>query len=196
MRGSVDGVDRWLWYWRRNLFAWEQVLLLELQEVVPLVVRSEEEDSWFWRPGDNGLFSVNSAYMLLGRIFGSGVGFSGNELKVLNNIWRCPAPSKAIAFSWKLLRNRIPTKVNFAAHGVLGAGAALDCAHCAGSVEEASHLFMFCNFAYGVWLRVFRWLGIVFVMPRNLFSFFDSFVGAARNKKVAYNDLVDLAVSE
>jgi uncharacterized membrane protein len=52
-------------------------------------------------------------------------------------------------------------------------------------VEEASHLFMFCNFAYGVWLRVFRWLGVVFVMPQNLFSFFDSFVGAARNKKVA-----------
>jgi hypothetical protein len=185
MRGSVDGMDRWLWQWRRNLFAWEHELLLELQEVVPMVVRSVEVDSWFWRPGVSGMFTVKSAYTLLGTIFGSLVDFGPNELKVLNNIWRSAAPSKVIAFSWKLLRNRIPTKVNLAVRGVLVAGGVLDCVHCVGSVEDARHLFMFCNFAYGVWSRIFRWLGVVLVMPQNLFSFFDCFVGAANNKKAA-----------
>jgi hypothetical protein len=185
MRGSVDGVDRWVWLWRRNLFTWEQELLLELQQAVPLVARSEEIDSWFWRPEGSGLFTAKSAYLLLARIFGSEAVFGRQELKVLNNIWRSPAPSKVIAFSWKLLRNRIPTKDNLAVRGVLGDGGGLDCVFCAGSVEEANHLFMFCSFAHGVWVRIFRWLGMVFVMPQNLFTFFDSFVGAAINKLAA-----------
>jgi hypothetical protein len=183
MRGPAVGIDRWCWQWRRNLFDWEQVLLRELQLFAPWVARSEVVDSWFWRPDENGMFSVKSTYSLLGRIFGVNGEFGPNDLKVLKYIWRNPAPSKVIAFSWKLLRNRIPSKVNLAARGILEAGGALDCAFCVGLAEDARHLFMLCNFASGVWSRIFRWLGVVFVMPQNLFTFFESFVAAAINKK-------------
>ncbi|KAK2387010.1 cytochrome P450 71D11 [Trifolium repens] len=56
----------------------------------------------------------------------------------------------------------------------------------AGGVEEgASHLFLSCDFAYGVWLNICRWLGFSTVMPCNLFVLFEYFVGFAPNKKVA-----------
>jgi hypothetical protein len=187
MRGSVDGEDRWMLQWRRYLFAWEYQLVLELLEAVPMVARSEENDRWFWSPEESGIFSVKLAYLLLGRVFVSELDFGPNDLRVLNNIWRSSAPSKVIAFSWKLLRNRIPRRVNLAVRGVQVAGGSLDCILCVGKAEEANHLFMFCDFACGVcvWSRIFRWLSVVFVMLPNLSNFFDCLVGAASSKKVA-----------
>jgi hypothetical protein len=61
----------------------------------------------------------------------------------------------------------------------------MDCILCVGKREDADHLFMFCEFASGVWSRIIRWLGFEFVMPQNPFSFFDCFVGAASSKKLA-----------
>jgi hypothetical protein len=51
-----------------------------------------------------------------------------------------------------------------------------------------------------VWYEIFKWLGVVVVMPPNLFLLFDCLSVAARNKKIrkgfsfdlAYGDLVYL----
>lgn len=34
------------------------------------------------------------------------------EKKMFSHVWKSSAPSKVVAFSWKLLLNRIPTRVN------------------------------------------------------------------------------------
>lgn len=86
------------------------------------------------------------------------------ELRVLNNIWKIPTPSKIIAFSWKLLRNRIPTRVNLMHRGIVANDGTLNCVHCIGPAENVLHLFLFCDFALRVWKAIFRWLGIVIVM--------------------------------
>ncbi|GAU48925.1 hypothetical protein TSUD_301800 [Trifolium subterraneum] len=109
--------------------------------------------------------------------------FNDDELRVLNNIWRSPTPSKVVAFSWKLLWNRVPTKTNLALRGVQPNGGSLDCLHCLGKEESGAHLFLFCDFAGQVWNALFRWLGLVIVMPPNIFLLFDCFTGAAVNKK-------------
>jgi hypothetical protein len=169
----VEGVDRWVLQWRRALFAWEYELMLELLEAVPIVVCVEENDRWIWTQEENGCFTVKSAYLLLGRVFVSEMDFGSYELSVLHNMWRSSAaPSKVITFSWKLLRNRIPTRVNLAVRRVQMAGGSMDCILCVGKREDADHLFI-------------RWLGFEFVMPQNPFSFFDCFVGAASSKKLA-----------
>jgi hypothetical protein len=49
---------------------------------------------------------------------------SEQELHVLKNIWKSLAHSKIIGFSWKLLRNQIPTRVNLEHRGIQGIGAA------------------------------------------------------------------------
>jgi hypothetical protein len=123
--------------WRRYLFAWEYELVLELLEAVPMVARSEENDRWFWSSEESGIFSVKLAYLLLGRVFVLELDFGPNELRVLNNIWRSSAPPKVIAFSWKLLRNRIPTRVNLAVRGVQVAGGSLGCILCVGKAEQS-----------------------------------------------------------
>ncbi|MCH93908.1 pantothenate synthetase, partial [Trifolium medium] len=50
--------------------------------------------------------------------------------------------------------------------------------------EDASHLFMFCDFAAHVWNAIFRWLGVVIIMPPNLFMLLENFMGAAPSNKI------------
>jgi hypothetical protein len=111
--------------------------------------------------------------------------FGPNELRVFKKLWRSSAPSKVIAFAWKVLWNRIPTKVNLALRGIQVDGGRVDCGHCIGKEEVASHLFLTCDFAFEVWTKIGRWLGFTIVLPNNLFTLFEYFVGAALNKKMA-----------
>jgi hypothetical protein len=152
-------------------------------EDLPLLGLSAEEDDWRWISEEDGRFSVRSSYLLIDRVFTPEVGFDDHELRVFNKIWKSPAPSKVIAFVWKLLRNRIPTKVNLAHRGVDIDGSLAECVHCIGREELTSHLFLFCDFATYVWKAVFRWLGVVIIIPPSLSVLFECFVGAAGNKR-------------
>jgi hypothetical protein len=152
-------------------------------EELPVLELSVEEDKWRWNGEEEGRFTVRSSYLLIDRIFSSEGIFNEQEIRVFKNIWKSPAPSKVIAFSWKLLRNRIPTRANLAHRGVLIDGGSTDCVHCIGREEVVAHLFLFCDFASFVWKAVFRWLGLVMVIPPSLSVLFDCFVSAAGNKK-------------
>lgn len=57
-------------------------------------------------------FSVKSCYTILqnlGLVVG---GLTREEAGVFHDMWKSKAPSKVLAFSWNLLLDRIPTKVN------------------------------------------------------------------------------------
>jgi hypothetical protein len=153
-----EGGGVWEWRWRRRLFVWEEALLASLLDVLPLVNFTAEEDDWRWICEDDGRFSVRSTYLLIDSVFSPEVLFDDHELRVFNSIWKSPAPSKVVAFVWKLLRNRIPTRVNLAHRGVLIDGGLAECVHCVRREETASHIFLFCDFAVCVWKAVFRWL--------------------------------------
>ncbi|GAU34172.1 hypothetical protein TSUD_162720 [Trifolium subterraneum] len=57
------------------------------------------------------------------------------------------------------------------------------CVGCEELLESSSHLFMHCKVAHLVWYEIFKWLGVVLVMPPNLFYLFDYFSAAAFSKK-------------
>jgi hypothetical protein len=84
---------------------------------------------------------VHSAYLCLGVAQVST--FNEYQLGVFHNIWRSLAPSKVIAFSWKLLRNRIPTRSNLALRGIHAVGDVTDCIHCIGREENENHCSFF-----------------------------------------------------
>ncbi|MCI43972.1 F-box family protein, partial [Trifolium medium] len=107
-----EGVWGWEFEWRRRLFAWEEELLRELREVLPPLAFTGMDDEWRWGLEEGGKFSVRSMFGFLERVFSHDNLFGADELRVFSNIWKSPAPSKVIAFSWKLLRNRVPVLTN------------------------------------------------------------------------------------
>jgi hypothetical protein len=179
--------ERWRrgdWGWRRRLFVWEEELLVNLVESFPVLSMSREDDEWNWIPCVDGRFTVNSTYLLLDSIFTSEFVLGVSELRVLKKIWDSPAPSKVIAFSWKLLRNRIPTRVNLAVRGVGVNGGNVSCVYCNGVAETENHLFLYCDFAASVWKGIFRWLGLVIIIPPNISLLFEVLMASARSKKL------------
>ncbi|GAU34378.1 hypothetical protein TSUD_217180 [Trifolium subterraneum] len=178
------GTWNWNFSWRRNLFQWEEGIVTRLQELVDPVILSSEEDRWWWRPDPDGEFTVNSSYKFL-----MGESWLGEELEVdaawiFGQLWESPAPSKVIAFSWQLLYDRIPTRRNLEVRGILGRDTPWECLGCVGMVESSLHLFLHCPSAMMVWYEMFRWLGVIIVIPPSLFLLFEVMRGSAKNVKM------------
>jgi len=106
-------------------------------------------------------FPVKSAYLKLDRLMLMEDLWREQEKRVLSRLWKSPAPSKVVAFSWKLLLNRVPTRDNLRLRKVLLAEVPNSCVLCDREVESALHLFLHCDIAREVWLAVMRWLGVL-----------------------------------
>ncbi|MCH86346.1 F-box family protein [Trifolium medium] len=139
-----EGVWGWEFEWRRWRFAWEEDLLRDLREVLPTLVLTGMDDEWLWSLEDGGKFTVRSMYVFLESVFSPVSVFGDQELRVFSNIWKSSAPSKVIAFSWKLLRNRVPVLTNLVYRGIQVNGGSLACVHCQGREESVANLFLFC----------------------------------------------------
>jgi hypothetical protein len=133
---------------------------------------------------DSGSFSVKSAFLFLDSLFAPEPILGVEELRVLSLIWKSPAPSKVLAFSWKLVRDGLPTRDHLAVRGVQVNGGVLDCVHCHGREEVVVHLFLFCDFADCVWKAIFRWLGLIIVIPPSIPFLFVFFTGAGGSTKM------------
>ncbi|MCI32404.1 hypothetical protein A2U01_0053617, partial [Trifolium medium] len=126
--GEYIGVSwRWTFSWRRELFRWEEDLVVQLRELLEPVNFSLVDDSWIWRPDPDGVFTVNSSYKLLAEELRVEEDLEEEIVKVFDHIWDSPAPSKVIAFSWQLLYDRIPTRRNLEARGLLGSELPWEC---------------------------------------------------------------------
>jgi hypothetical protein len=119
---------------------------------------------WALDPGEG--FSVKSTYALLSAVDDSPT-LNSNELKIFSSIWESPTPSKIVAFSWQLLYDRLPTKENLHRRGVLDQDVDVNCVWCGLAPESTKHLFLHCNTAHWVWYEIFKWLGVLIVMPSN-----------------------------
>ncbi|PNY13317.1 hypothetical protein L195_g009970 [Trifolium pratense] len=168
---------RWTFSWRRELFQWEEDLVVRLRDMLEPVVFSLEEYCWSWKPDPEGVFSVKSSYNLLVGELWSGEELDDAMAVVFDQLWDSPAPSKVIAFSWQLLYDRIPTRKNLKVRGLLGVDMPWECV---GSVESAIHLFLHCPSAMVVWYDIFRWLGVVIVIPPSLSLLFEIMRGVTR----------------
>jgi hypothetical protein len=126
---------------------------------------------------------VKSAYESLAKELVVGPILPVLEAKIFKDIWCSPAPSKLIVFSWQLLHDRVPTKDNLILRVILPHGNDGLCVWCRSVRESSTHLFLHCKVASAVWYGIFRWLGVVIVMPPNLFYLFDCLSEAAKSIK-------------
>jgi hypothetical protein len=101
----------------------------QLLNILVTVTLSHMEDIWKWNLNPEEDFSVKSAYDALLAI-GDSPNLSEFELKIFSDIWESPAPSKMVAFSWKILYDRIPTKDNLLLIVVLQQGVVGNCVMC------------------------------------------------------------------
>jgi hypothetical protein len=67
---------------------WEEDILNGFDDSLPFIALSEDDDVWRWNLEEDGCFTVNSTYALLGSIFSPDTIFGANELRVFNNIWK------------------------------------------------------------------------------------------------------------
>lgn len=130
------------------------------------------------------MFTVKSAYLKLERLMFLDDLWCAEEKRVFNTLWKSPVPSKVIAFSWRLFLNRLPTKDNLGIRNVLPAEVSNFCVMCDREEETASHLFIHCERAMGVWNEVMRWFGSYFVTPPTFFIHWECWSGLERNKKI------------
>ncbi|GAU45531.1 hypothetical protein TSUD_400780 [Trifolium subterraneum] len=98
-------------------------------------------------------------------------------------LWDNPATSKVIVFSLQLPYDRVPTKVNLRLRGIIPLESSSNCVWCLEIGESSSHLFIHCKVALFVWYEIFKWLGVVTIIPPNLSLLFDCLSEAARSKK-------------
>jgi len=92
---------------------------------------------------------------------------------------------KVSVFAWRLLRDRLPTKSNLAARGVIPHESTLCVAGC-GLPESTQHLFLLCNTFGSLWQLVRDWIGCSGAETNNISAYLLQFtlltgVGKARS---------------
>jgi len=76
-----------------------------------------------------------------------------------SSLWHKDVPLKFVLFSWRLFRDRLPTKDNLFRRGVIDQASMLCVVGC-DSLESSNHLFLHCNVFGSIWHLIYRWLDI------------------------------------
>jgi hypothetical protein len=77
-------------------------------------------------------------------------------------------------FAWRLIRDRLPTRANLAARGILHLNNALCVTEC-GMIETTDHLFLSCPCFAVLWEQVRRWIGCLGVDSNIISNHFVQF---------------------
>ena len=164
----IDGVWVWHFEWRRPFFEWEKPLVEQFFQLLQgAKLESEKADCWIWKAGGFHTFTVNSTYFQVrkDRVW--------EVSPIYSKLWRCKALPSALVTAWRVMENKIATRVNLERRGVVVEN--LVCGLC-GKVEESScHLFSVCEFTWRVWCLCFEWLGVSFVIHKDPLVNFQQF---------------------
>lgn len=118
---------------------------------------------------EDGRYSVNSMYKKLERELMEEGEIREEDLRVFCQIWKSKAPSKAVAFSWKLLYDRIPTKLNLLRRNCLPPDIGVNCVFCGVMVENSNNLFLHCGAILDIWVKIMQWLELIFITSKLVY---------------------------
>ncbi|KHN30898.1 Putative ribonuclease H protein, partial [Glycine soja] len=134
MGRHTDTAWEWNFRWRRPLFDCEIVVATRfLEDTTQIHIHPHLADCWKWRAEPNGQYTTRSAYLLM-----QGEATEENSDGVFTELWKLQIPAKAAIFAWRLIKDRLPTKLNLRRQIQLSDHL---CPFCRNMEEDASHLF-------------------------------------------------------
>ncbi|GKV42304.1 hypothetical protein SLEP1_g49718 [Rubroshorea leprosula] len=163
MGEDSNGTWKWNMTWRRALFQWEEEAEKELRKTIDKVKISPGcADRWEWIHSVDGQYSTSTAYAILAK-----QGRDEEEEKMSKRVWNPTIPSKVAAFNWKVLMDRIPTRINLFKRGILKDVGEKKCILCKEEEEDSSHLFLNCLVAQWLWKACAKWWGITIILQKE-----------------------------
>ena len=105
-----------------------------LQDLEDISIHPDRENKWIWKEDAPGVYSAGSGYKKL-----MSAQIDENQDSVFTKLWKVKAPSKAAFFAWRLLKDRLPTKMNLHRRNVEINDPT--CPFCKYKDEDATHLF-------------------------------------------------------
>ena len=170
----------WSWdlKWRRRLFDHEyEMAVAFMEEISDISIQQQVQDKMLWKADSSGVYSTKSAYRLL---MPSNSPFpSRRNFQIL---WQLKIPPRAAVFSWRLFRDRLPTRANLSRRNIPIQD--IMCPLCGCQQEEAGHLFFHCSMTRGLWWESMVWIqaiGPFSADPVNHFIQFCDGFGVGRN---------------
>ncbi|MCH91156.1 putative ribonuclease H protein, partial [Trifolium medium] len=149
----------WSWQWCVELSIDEEQQLRDLKDLLrSFSIHPDRPDRWCWLPGPMGMFYVKSYYYWLLQSSNISV-LDCNVLKAIQKLWKNDVPTKINIFGWRLLLEKLPTRVALNRRGILLNPHDLPCIFYFRASEDCSHLFFHCSFVTRVWEAVYRWVG-------------------------------------
>jgi len=89
----------------------------------------------------------------------------GTEDTAFEELWKVKAPSKVLAFAWRLLRDRLPTSINLHKRQVEINDRR--CVFCNSLEEDTGHLFFHCSKISPLWWESMSWVNTVGPFPQT-----------------------------
>ena len=115
-----------------------------LEELEGISIHLDREDKWIWKEDASGVYTVGNAYKMLMTDH-----TDENQDGVFTELWKVKVPSKASFFAGRLIRDRLPTKINLRKRNVEIKD--LTCPYYKNKEEDAAHLFFSCSKILPLW---------------------------------------------
>ena len=165
------------WSWRRRLWAWEEDMLGECGALLNnVVVQSNVSDRWQWDSDPYEGYSVRGAYQTLTDTDVPTV--DGGE----EHIWHKQVSLKVSILSWRLMKDRLPTRSNLQRRGLIDA-TANTCVSGCGMEETANHMFLHCDVFSSLWQHIRSWISMSGAYPQNISEHFHQFTHSTSHSK-------------
>ncbi|XP_028220206.1 uncharacterized protein LOC114401821 [Glycine soja] len=108
MGNNTNGGWEWKLSWRTTLFDSEiQMADNFLGELSQQQIQPNREDRCSWKHDQTGYYSTKSGYDLIWE-----AQMGANQNLDFVDIWKLKIPSKSLVFAWRLIRDRLPTRMN------------------------------------------------------------------------------------
>ena len=131
-----------------------------LEDIEGMVVQVQHQDSQSWEGDPGGEYTVGSAYRALNQFI-----IEEDDERAFSILWKLKIPSKVSHFAWRLVRDRLPTRMNLRSQNVVTDEVC--CPFCLNHNEDAGHLFFGCTKVMPLWWEILSWINTLFVFPER-----------------------------